>query len=247
MGIPSSSMAFTSPGLMISPGCVVTTRCRPSSCSMTNLVPHRASESLIFCWTRRSSPLRINRGCSFCAMTNTMSPGTCPGASSAAPERVIFCPWRMPLSICTSMTFFSGLTFFPLQSVHLSLGLIVVPLPSHAGHCCCICWIIPGAICRVTSRTPWPSQSVQVVFAPFTLDPDPSQPGQMTLRESCIFTVLPLYMLSSVVPIWCTRSSPFLGPRGPRLPPPPKNALKMSWASCIPPPPCSTASSPPSS
>ena len=87
-------------------------------------------------------------------------------ASSASPGNVIFCPFCIPFSTTTSSTFFSWTTFSPLHCWHLSLSLIVSPVPLHSLQGCCICWIIEGPRCLIDTFMPVPWQPAQVIEAP---------------------------------------------------------------------------------
>ena len=64
---------------------------------------------------------------SFSCRTRTMSPGSTPGAWSASPPKVIFCPCFMPLSTCTSRIFTSFTTFLPSHFLQRSFSLITSP------------------------------------------------------------------------------------------------------------------------
>lgn len=48
-------------------------------------------------------------------------------ASSASPSKTIFWPCCIPFSTCTSSTFFSWETLFPLHWLHLSFSLMTSP------------------------------------------------------------------------------------------------------------------------
>mmetsp|Transcript_42453 Transcript_42453/g.100970 ORF Transcript_42453/g.100970 Transcript_42453/m.100970 type:complete len:251 (-) Transcript_42453:119-871(-) len=192
IGMPSLSMAFTSPGRIISPGLVLTMIWRASRWSMAMVAPHSASESVIFSCRSRSSPLRMNLACSVCWITKTTSPGSVPGCWSASPEKTIFCPCFMPLSMLTSRTLRWLATFLPLQGLQRSPALIDCPVPWQSPQCVCICWIMPGAIWRETSLMPCPWHPPHVVLAPGVFEPLPLQVSQMTFRESASFDVLPL-------------------------------------------------------
>lgn len=56
-----------------------------------------------------------------------MSPGSTPGAWSASPENVIFCPCFMPLSTWTSRSFVSLHTFWPSHFLQRSFSFITSP------------------------------------------------------------------------------------------------------------------------
>lgn len=64
---------------------------------------------------------------SFSCKTRTISPGSTPGAWSASPPKVIFCPCFMPLSTCTSRIFTSFTTFLPSHFLQRSFSLITSP------------------------------------------------------------------------------------------------------------------------
>lgn len=64
---------------------------------------------------------------SFSCRTRTISPGSTPGAWSASPPKVIFCPCFMPLSTCTSRIFTSFTTFLPSHFLQRSFSLITSP------------------------------------------------------------------------------------------------------------------------
>lgn len=65
---------------------------------------------------------------SFSCRTRTISPGSTPGAWSASPPKVIFCPCFMPLSTCTSRIFTSFTTFLPSHFLQRSFSLITSPV-----------------------------------------------------------------------------------------------------------------------
>ncbi|KAG6632545.1 hypothetical protein CIPAW_13G166300 [Carya illinoinensis] len=84
------------------------------------------------CSTNKSSPFRLNLGCSFCCQTNTMSPRNSIGRFiPASLGNVIFCPFCIPFSTITSKTFFSWTTFSTLHCRQRSLSLIASPVPLH--------------------------------------------------------------------------------------------------------------------
>lgn len=56
-----------------------------------------------------------------------MSPGSTPGAWSASPPKVIFCPCLMPLSTWTSRIFTSFTTFLPSHFLQRSFSLMTSP------------------------------------------------------------------------------------------------------------------------
>mmetsp|Transcript_13326 Transcript_13326/g.55827 ORF Transcript_13326/g.55827 Transcript_13326/m.55827 type:complete len:318 (+) Transcript_13326:838-1791(+) len=238
-GMPSSLIFLTSPGRMISPGCVLTSSVRPSRCLMVPVYPVSASTSVISFSTMRSLPLRVKVLCSFCCSTNTMSPGTVSGASSASPRKTIFCPCRMPFSTKTSRILRCCTTLLPLHSSQRSPGAKTWPEPLHSEHTTCTCWIMPGPICLICIRAPAPPQARQVVVRPL-FEPVPLHFGQIRflLRES--FFLAPLYRSSSVIFSWWTTSSPRRSLRPRELPPippipPPNICSKMSNG--LPPPP----------
>lgn len=70
---------------------------------------------------------RLGTSCSFSCSTRTMSPGSTPGAWSASPENVIFCPCLMPLSTWTSRSLVSLLTLWPSHFLQRSFSLITSP------------------------------------------------------------------------------------------------------------------------
>mmetsp|Transcript_16091 Transcript_16091/g.34963 ORF Transcript_16091/g.34963 Transcript_16091/m.34963 type:complete len:200 (+) Transcript_16091:819-1418(+) len=195
--MPSSNTALNCPGVTISPSFAVTSSCRPSRCSRVNLYPHSASVSEISFSTNRSLPLRLNVACSFCCKMRMTSPGSMSGASSASPWKVIFCPWLMPFSTCTSRIFFSWITLLPLHCPHLSFSEIIWPEPLHSGHTDCICWTMPGPIWRMVTFIPEPWQPAHRPVLP-DLEPTPLHLEQMTFLESESFLVAPLYMSSRV-------------------------------------------------
>lgn len=57
-----------------------------------------------------------------------MSPGSTPGAWSASPENVIFCPCLIPLSTWTSRSFVSLHTLWPSHFLQRSFSLITSPV-----------------------------------------------------------------------------------------------------------------------
>mmetsp|Transcript_5764 Transcript_5764/g.16194 ORF Transcript_5764/g.16194 Transcript_5764/m.16194 type:complete len:276 (+) Transcript_5764:262-1089(+) len=191
-GIPSSSIHLNSPGWMTSPGAVLMRRTRLSRCVMVMLAPHSASRREISFFTNKSEPLRINTGCfSFCCATNTRSPGSIPGFSSALPANTIFSPSDIPLSTCTSSTSRSRMTLAPWHLVQRSESEMLSPVPWHLPQALCICWIMPGPIWRIVILTPWPWQSEQVTDIPL-LEPVPEHFPQILLRPRAIFLVTPL-------------------------------------------------------
>eukprot|EP01139_Manchomonas_bermudensis_P007779 Amastigsp_a183185_25.p3 type:complete len:155 gc:universal Amastigsp_a183185_25:510-974(+) len=144
----------------------------------------------------------------------------------------------MPLSISTLRTDFSITTLRPAQVAHRSAGLMNSPVPEHSRHCICICWTMPGPICRSWIRTPCP---LHAAHRDTPAPPLPSQVPHSALRLTAIFFVRPLYRSSSLTTIGCTISSVRGGPRRRALPPPPNipppNMEKMSSnpVSCMPP------------
>lgn len=64
----------------------------------------------------------------------TISPGSTPGAWSASPPKVIFCPCFIPLSTCTSRIFTSFTTFLPSHFLQRSFSLITSPGASEREH-----------------------------------------------------------------------------------------------------------------
>mmetsp|Transcript_18881 Transcript_18881/g.41585 ORF Transcript_18881/g.41585 Transcript_18881/m.41585 type:complete len:210 (-) Transcript_18881:246-875(-) len=166
------------------------------------------------------------------------SPGTVLGASSASPEKRIFCPFLMPFSTFTSSTFRSLKTFFPLQLLHFSFSSIILQAPRQLGQATCICCIIPGPNCRSMILAPRPLHSAQSLSQP-SAPPRPSQSSHNLSRLIANLTVFPLYRSSRVTLMGWLMSSPFCGPDGPRpRRPPPKNMENMSSAECPSPPPC---------
>lgn len=65
--------------------------------------------------------------CSFSCSTRTISPGSMPGAWSASPVNVIFCPCLMPLSTWTSRTLVSLQTLWPSHFLQRSFSFITSP------------------------------------------------------------------------------------------------------------------------
>merc|ERR1712061_248218 len=90
----------------------------------------------------------------------------------------------------TSMIFFSLVVLLPLQVLHFLLAGITLPWPSQSSQAPCICWIMPGPICRVVILIPRPWHPVQSLTSP---PPCPSQFSQMTSIEAASFLVFPLY------------------------------------------------------
>lgn len=74
--------------------------------------------------------------CSFSCSTRTISPGSTPGAWSASPENVIFCPCLMPLSTCTSRSFVSLHTLWPSHFLQRSFSFITSPAPANKHRFC---------------------------------------------------------------------------------------------------------------
>mmetsp|Transcript_17962 Transcript_17962/g.30215 ORF Transcript_17962/g.30215 Transcript_17962/m.30215 type:complete len:205 (+) Transcript_17962:831-1445(+) len=190
---------------------------------------------------KRSFPLRLKIGCSFCCKMRMTSPGSISGDSSASPWKVIFCPWVMPFSTLTSRIFFSWITLFPRHCWHLSFSEIIWPDPRHSGQTDCICWTMPGPIWRIVTFIPEPWQPAQRPVLP-DLDPWPLHLEQITFLESESFFVAPLYISSMVTFRGCATFSPLRRPpelrlRPPIPPPPPKKDSKMSKGFPPPPPP----------
>lgn len=67
------------PGLTTSPGWDLMRSCLLSRWVRINWKPQSASVSVKVCSTKRSSPFRLNFGCSFCCRTKTISPVTVSG------------------------------------------------------------------------------------------------------------------------------------------------------------------------
>mmetsp|Transcript_66957 Transcript_66957/g.193900 ORF Transcript_66957/g.193900 Transcript_66957/m.193900 type:complete len:216 (-) Transcript_66957:61-708(-) len=195
----------------------------PSRCVNSKHKPHSASISDMFRSIKRSAPLRLKTACSCCFRTKTTSPGSASGCSSAMSRNMTLWPSGEPFWMCTSKTSRSCFVWK------------LFPLPPHALHWDCICWIM-GPIRMTSTFTPRPSHCLQSC-TPFFLS--------MTCRVMAIFFVAPLYICSSVTFKGCTTSFVFcrrLCP-APRRPWPPKKASKISDGS-PPPPPSSRPASP---
>mmetsp|Transcript_12880 Transcript_12880/g.34702 ORF Transcript_12880/g.34702 Transcript_12880/m.34702 type:complete len:251 (-) Transcript_12880:186-938(-) len=103
IGIPRSGTIVVFPGA-ITPGSE-TRNLRPSSDSTGICAPHNASASGMSTVRCRSLPRRVKRGCGFSAISNTTSPGVCPGRSSPASLNRILVPALYPGLTSTVSTF----------------------------------------------------------------------------------------------------------------------------------------------
>mmetsp|Transcript_66950 Transcript_66950/g.193876 ORF Transcript_66950/g.193876 Transcript_66950/m.193876 type:complete len:305 (-) Transcript_66950:214-1128(-) len=208
-------------GRTISPGLVLTINFRPSRCVTSRVKPQSASTSEIFRSMKRSAPLRLKTGCSCSLRTNTTSPVSASGCSSAISRKLTLWPSGAPFWMCTSKISRSCLVWK------------LLPFPPQASHEDCTCWII-GPIFMTWTFTPRPSHCLHS-WTPFFLS--------MTCRVMAIFFVVPLYICSRVTFRGCTTSFVF-GRRfcPPPRRPPPKNASKMSEGSPAAPPSCKPSS-----
>src|SRR4051812_26320273 len=102
------------------------------------------------------------------------------------------------------------MTFFPLQSLHLSFSLITSPSPLQSGHVCWSCWII-GPICLMMILMPLPLHDWHVLDAP-SFPPLPSHLGQMICFCRASLDTLPRYRSSRETLSACAMSLPFRGP-----------------------------------
>jgi len=128
-GRPFSSSVISESGLITVPGVLFTLRFDPSRYLIMKSQPVRASLRLMFFSKNKSAPFLLKSLCGYSLTTIITSPASFSGCSSLSPWKIYFSPCGEPLSIQHSITFFSFTTFFPLQFLHLSSSLMVVPYP----------------------------------------------------------------------------------------------------------------------
>mmetsp|Transcript_66952 Transcript_66952/g.193884 ORF Transcript_66952/g.193884 Transcript_66952/m.193884 type:complete len:213 (-) Transcript_66952:490-1128(-) len=157
-------------GFTISPGLVLMSSRRPSRCVTSSVKPHSASTREILRSMNRSAPRRLNTGCSCSFRTKTTSPVSASGCSSAISRKLTLWPSGEPFWMCTSKISRSCFVWK------------LLPLPPHAPHEDCICWIM-GPILMTSTFTPRPSHCLHSC-TPFFLS--------MTCRVMAIFFVVPL-------------------------------------------------------
>src|SRR5258706_2760669 len=179
-----------SPCLTISPGTKCTINARSSRCWIANCPPPKAVSRSTSTSTDKLLSCRLNFSWGFSSRTITTSPGVTSGAWSLSPAKVIVWPPFMPLSMCTSKNLRSETSFLPLQVLHLSLALMISPVPSHSEHACWICWSM-GPICRRVTLMPRPLHPPHGLTAP-AFPPLPLHFEQMTCLVSASLVVLPL-------------------------------------------------------
>lgn len=133
-GRPLSSIVIKESGFTTYPGEVYALNLVPSRKSITKSRPVSASRSVISFSIKRSAPFLLKVLWGYSLTTIITSPGSLSGCSSDSPWNTYFSPCGDPLSITASRTFFSLITFLPLQFWHLFSSLIASPVPPQSSH-----------------------------------------------------------------------------------------------------------------
>lgn len=146
--------------------------------------PRNASTSCVPIHRKRSSPW-VKTAWSFRSKTMILSPGFSTGSWSPSQWNVIFRPFFMPLSIWTPVIF-SQTIFFPLQILHLALGVIHFLWPWNSMLTDWICWPIPGPIWWILICIPVLQQLRKHSTVPF-LPLRPSYLSQVIIFSELVF------------------------------------------------------------
>lgn len=178
-------------GLMTSPGVLFTLNDVSSKKFTIKSHPVKASSKDISFSINKSAPFLLNTLCGYSSTTTITSPGSTPGASSDSPWKTYLWAWGLPLSISTSIIFFSLITFLPLHCLHLRASSIYSPDPPQSEQGPVDYVYIPGPNILNFVWTPLPLHPVQVELAPFS-PPLPSHFEQILSLVTGIFALFPL-------------------------------------------------------
>ena len=141
---------------------------------------------------------------------------------SPLPWTQICWPEAIPAGILTSIVFLVVVYPRPLQTWHLFL--IILPVPLHLGHVLCDC-ICPKIVCWTLLTVPVPRQSGHVSISEGESAPVPLQWGQFSSRFKSKSMFLPLIASIKEIFTLFKVSAPLTGPllwRDLREPPPKK-------------------------
>jgi len=191
-GIPRPSQVIIEFGWIISPLLFWILIYLPSRWVMHMSNPVRASSRVISFSINRSAPFLLKSLCGDTLITAMTSPGSISGTQSPSPLIVYYSPSGEPLSISTWSVFYSLLTFFPLQTLHLLAKSIDSPCPPHSSQGPVLCEYIPGPICIITVLIPLPLQAVHVTTAVASVPPSPLHAEQILYLSRSRSIVLPL-------------------------------------------------------